>query len=273
MGKLTKTTAQIEDALSKAATSYQKPEGGIPAEDLDPDVFLQGPKGDKGDTGATGPAGANGTNGVSVSSVKQTTTSTADGGINVVTVTLSNGATSTFTVRNGSKGSSGSKGANGANGVTFTPSVDASGNLSWTNNGGLANPATVNIKGPKGDSGSGGGGSGESYAGNYPIVRQSYPTLAPNTFTIYNFGLSGLTSFSFGAPANTSVANEYIVAFYIKASSAVVTLPASVAWGNDDVPALEGGYTYIFSVVDNVALYTKAKGNIYNIQTAAGGDN
>ena len=271
MGKPSKTTAQIEAALTKAETSYQKPTGGIPAGDLSPDVFLQGPKGDKGDTGATGTAGANGTNGVSVSSVKQTTTSSADGGSNVVTVTLSNGTTSTFTVKNGSKGSTGS---NGANGATFTPSVDANGNLSWTNNGGLANPATVNIKGPKGDTGdSGSGGGGDAYAGNYPIVRSHGLTLAPNTFTIISYALSGESTYSFGAPANTSIVNEYIVAFYVKASSVDVRLPTSVVWGNDDVPALEAGYTYIFSVVDNVALYTKAKGNIYNVQTSSGGDN
>lgn len=41
----------------------------------------------------------------------------------------------------------------GQDGATFTPSVDASGNLSWTNNKGLANPDPVNIKGPKGDQG------------------------------------------------------------------------------------------------------------------------
>ena len=33
-------------------------------------------------------------------------------------------------------------------GATFTPSVDSDGNLSWTNDGGLPNPPTVNIKGP-----------------------------------------------------------------------------------------------------------------------------
>lgn len=38
-------------------------------------------------------------------------------------------------------------------GVTFTPSVATSGELSWNNNGELDNPATVNIKGPKGDGG------------------------------------------------------------------------------------------------------------------------
>ena len=41
----------------------------------------------------------------------------------------------------------------GRDGVTFTPSVSEDGDLSWTNDGGLANPATVNIKGPKGDQG------------------------------------------------------------------------------------------------------------------------
>lgn len=41
--------------------------------------------------------------------------------------------------------------AKGDPGPHFTPAVDGEGNLSWTNNGGLPNPETVNIKGPKGD--------------------------------------------------------------------------------------------------------------------------
>lgn len=128
----------------------------------------QGPQGDKGDKGDTG---------VGVQSVAQTTTSNADGGSNVVTVTLTDGTKSTFTVKNGSKGSqgiqgeqgpkgdkgdtgaNGTNGKDGADGATFTPSVDSAGNLSWSNNKGLANPPTVNIKGPKGDAGEGGGGS------------------------------------------------------------------------------------------------------------------
>lgn len=36
-------------------------------------------------------------------------------------------------------------------GATFTPSVSADGVLSWTNDKGKTNPASVNIKGPKGD--------------------------------------------------------------------------------------------------------------------------
>lgn len=51
------------------------------------------------------------------------------------------------------KGHDGSPGSPGSNGATFTPAVDAEGNLSWTNDKGLDNPQTVNIKGPKGDKG------------------------------------------------------------------------------------------------------------------------
>lgn len=163
--------------LAKVATS------GSYNDLTDKPTILQGEKGDKGDTGATGPAGEDGKDGVSITSVVQTTTSTADGGNNVVTVTLSDGKTSTFTVKNGSKGNQGPQGpagangakgdkgdkgdtgpagSNGTNGATFTPSVDSAGNLSWTNNGGLSNPPTVNIKGPKGDSGEGGSGGDSS---------------------------------------------------------------------------------------------------------------
>lgn len=56
--------------------------------------------------------------------------------------------------------------SDGEDGATFTPSVDANGNLSWTNNKGLSNPPTVNIKGPKGDSGEGGGGVSQEYVDN-----------------------------------------------------------------------------------------------------------
>ena len=47
----------------------------------------------------------------------------------------------------------GAKGDDGERGVTFTPRVESNGNLSWTNDGGLENPETVNIMGAKGDKG------------------------------------------------------------------------------------------------------------------------
>ena len=107
------------------ATGEQGPKGETGATGPQGIQGEQGPKGDTGATGPQGPAGADGADGddgVSITSVVQTTTSAADGGSNVITVTLSNGATSTFTVKNGSKGSTGAAGTNGSNGADgYTP--------------------------------------------------------------------------------------------------------------------------------------------------------
>ena len=67
-----------------------------------------------------------------------------------LTITLADGDTESFTITNGADGTDGTDGTNGA---TFTPSVDASGNISWTNDGGLPNPQTQNIKGATGNDG------------------------------------------------------------------------------------------------------------------------
>lgn len=88
-------------------------------------VCIIGPAGPKGDTGVQGPQGLPGADGatgrpgedgVSIASVRQTTTSAEDNGLNRVTVTLDNGATFVFTVKNGSKGSQGEPGATGPQG-------------------------------------------------------------------------------------------------------------------------------------------------------------
>ena len=55
----------------------------------------------------------------------------------------------------------GAKGDSGAPGATFRPNVDPDGNLSWTNDGGLANPDMRNIRGPAGQDGAR-GPAGES---------------------------------------------------------------------------------------------------------------
>lgn len=75
-----------------------------------------GPAGQDGAPGKDGAAGAPGKDGVGIQSVEQTTTSTDDGGTNIITVTKSDGSSSTFQVRNGSKGSTGPAGADGAPG-------------------------------------------------------------------------------------------------------------------------------------------------------------
>ena len=66
----------------------------------------------------------NGADGIGIQSVEQTTTSTEDGGINVITVTKTDGTSSMFTVRNGSKGSTGATGAAGEDGYTPVRGTD-----------------------------------------------------------------------------------------------------------------------------------------------------
>lgn len=75
-----------------------------------------GPAGQDGAPGKDGAAGAPGKDGVGIQAVEQTTTSTDDGGTNIITVTKSDGTSSTFQVRNGRKGSTGPAGADGAPG-------------------------------------------------------------------------------------------------------------------------------------------------------------
>ena len=235
----------------KTKDKYVKPSSGIPASDLAPDVFLQGEKGDKGDKGDTGATGPQGPQGVSVSSVAQTTTSTADGGTNVVTVTLSNGTKSTFNVKNGSKGSNGT---NGTNGATFTPSVDSAGNLSWTNNGGLSNPPTVNIKGPKGDKGDSGSGGGSSSGGAYAQVNHGTAdttfTLTPNTFHVWD-EVASLT-LTLGSET-AGVANEYVFQFTSGSTATSLTLPDDIKWANDSAPTIAENKIYQVSILKGLA--------------------
>lgn len=145
----------------------------------------QGPKGEKGDKGDPGEKGVDGTvafesltpeqkeslRGVSITAVSIDT----DGNL---TITFSDGDSEN--VGNvigpqgvpgpkgdkgdvgpvgpqgpqGEKGEVGGAGPKGDKGTTFIPSVDTDGNISWSNTDGIANPETVNIKGPKGDKGS-----------------------------------------------------------------------------------------------------------------------
>lgn len=79
-----------------------------------------------GSTGSPGATGSAGSDGVGISSVVQTTTSTANGGNNVITVTLTNGETATFNVRNGTRGSTGSAGANGVGVSSITQTTTSS---------------------------------------------------------------------------------------------------------------------------------------------------
>ena len=110
----------------------------------------------------------------------------------------------------GAQGRRGETGAPGATGTTFTPSVSADGTLSWTNDGGKENPASVNIKGPQGVQGLQGpkgeqGPQGEpgatgpqGPAGRTPVKGTDYWTAADQT-SMVNDVLAALPTWSGGA--------------------------------------------------------------------------
>lgn len=77
-----------------------------------------GPTGAKGETGSQGPQGQKGDTG-----------------------------------DRGPTGSQGPQGLKGDTGATFKPNVDREGNITWSNDKGLPNPSSANIKGPRGDIG------------------------------------------------------------------------------------------------------------------------
>ena len=118
----------------------------------------QGPSGARGPQGEAGPAGPQGETGPQgpkgdtpyIGENEHWFVGTTDTGVSA------NGLP-------GEAGPRGETGSPGADGVTFTPSVSEDGMLSWENNGGMANPEPVSIRGPNGDTGATGatGAKGE----------------------------------------------------------------------------------------------------------------
>ena len=87
----------------------------------------------------------------------------------------------------------------GLAGPHYTPSVDAEGNLSWTNNGGLKNPPAVNIRGEAGTPGT----SFEiqdtvANVGQLPIspeIGTAYGVGTAPPYDIYVYGVSGWVNY------------------------------------------------------------------------------
>lgn len=123
---------------------------------------VQGPKGEKGDVGPQGEQGDAGVRGITFTPVVDSRGNISwsnDGGLEnpqTVNITGPQGDTGAKgdTGPRGDTGAKGDTGPQGEKGTTFIPSVDTDGNISWSNTDGIANPETVNIKGPKGDRGS-----------------------------------------------------------------------------------------------------------------------
>ena len=83
------------------------------------------------------------------------------------------------------------------NGATFTPSVSAGGDLSWSNDKNLANPETVNIKGEKGDKGDKGDDGKDGSFSDELAEEIAANTAARHTHDNKKF-LDGLTEAMFG---------------------------------------------------------------------------
>lgn len=121
-----------------------------------------GPQGEQGPVGPKGEQGDTGARGITFTPVVDSEGNISwsnDGGLEnpqTVNITGPQGDTGAKgdTGPRGDTGAKGDTGPQGEKGTTFIPSVDTDGNISWSNTDGIANPETVNIKGPKGDKGS-----------------------------------------------------------------------------------------------------------------------
>lgn len=105
-----------------------------------------------------------------------------------------------WTTPNSIRGEKGETGQKGETGTTFTPSVSSDGVISWTNDGGLPNPTSVNIKGPQGEQGVK-GNTGEAAGFGTPTASVTQTigeatvvvtATGPDTAKVFDFKFSGI---------------------------------------------------------------------------------
>lgn len=170
----------------------------------------QGIQGEQGRVGATGPQGIQGEAGPyftpSVSTDGLLSWTNNGGLVNPSSVNIQGPKGDTGeqgeTGPQGPQGEVGATGEKGETGPYFTPSVDSSGDLSWTNNGGLVNPETMNIKGPQGPIGPQGekGDQGEQGVQGIPgeaATIQIGTVTSGDTPSVINSGTSQAAVFDF----------------------------------------------------------------------------
>ena len=186
------------------------------------DAGAKGEKGDKGDTGAQGEKGDKGDTALTIE-IGTVTTGRAGTQASVTNVGTNTDLVLDFTIPRGDTGTAGSAGVDG---VTFTPSIDADGNLSWTNNGGLPNPPTINIK-----------GTGGGVAFIVPDVELEYAdgelqvdtNIVVDTFTVYGACEDGSNAII--PYLNTTSARNCIIGVVINAIDPVGSnVDATIKW-------------------------------------------
>lgn len=148
--------------------------------------------------GGEGGSGADGEDGIGIASIVQTTKSTEDDGINIMTITLTDGSTHTFEVQNGSKGGQGDKGDDGTS-VTVS-SVSTSNTDGGNNVVTFSDGKTLTVKngskgsqGDKGDKGDTGVGiksvvqtTTSSSDGGSNVITVTKTDNTTSTFTVKN---------------------------------------------------------------------------------------
>ena len=205
------------------------------------DTGAQGPKGDTGEQGATGDTGAQGAKGDT-----------------------------------GDRGPQGEAGTNGTDGVTFTPSVSASGMLSWTNDGGRSNPTPVNIKGPKGDAGAQGPKGDTGDAADLAGLTMSYNN-GVLSFMNGSTVLNTVTLSDLASAASLSELRETVSTLQTRVDELTETVvgiqPAGAIYRINSITAsgkdLIVSYTTNLSFVSLVAIFHKSDDS--NIGTAVSG--
>lgn len=208
-------------------------------------VGIQGQRGEKGDTGDTG----------ATPSINVGTTTTGNPGTEA-SVTKDKSSTETnvifdFTIPRGDKGETGSvgpQGPTGPTGATFTPSVSGEGIISWTNDKGLDNPSSVDIKGPQGDRGPQGETGQDGKAATISVGTTTSGDPGEQA-SVTNSGTSSDAVFNFviprgeqGTPGNDGITPE------ISAGKTVTGNPGTSASVVKDSTSTESNVIFNFTI-------------------------
>ena len=209
--------------------------------------------------------------GAGIDSITQTGTS---GNVNTYTILYGNGMQFTFDVSNGESGIQGQKGDTGATGPYFTPSVSQEGELSWSNNGELPNPSSVNIMGPKGAP-----GRGVQVLGTYESLSALQSAVSnPSQGDMYNIGTA--SPYSVYMYDTTGGQNKWINLGEITGMDGFTFIPSvsqqgEISWSNNgnlpnpdpvNITGPQGpqGVTFIPSVSQELILSWTNNGGLEN---------
>lgn len=190
----------------------------------------------------------------------------------------------------GADGAPGQDGAPGVNGVTFTPSVSEDGTISWTNDGNLQNPDSVNIMGPQGAQGNAGPGIAAGGTDGQFLIKSGsvdyqteWKTLDPKDI---NINPNLLINADFRDPANPTGQTSWQAVDYLytdalspwvlsQAGLPSMTLHNGYATftGNDSyigqrVLGLEVGETYTASILLQDGTFVSGSGTYTGSSTA-----